>query len=107
MIKLRYVFFYLRKKIFFFNNYPKGVIFPNKILEKKYLDIKLKTISESIESNHQFQKLIKKKIKFIEITTNKLYCKNKNDYFFANFYLFNNKFFFYERNKRRFYLKNI
>ena len=107
MIKLRFIFFYLRKKIFFLNKYPKGVIFPNKTLEKKYLDIKQKTISESIESNHQFKKLIKKKTKLIKITTNKLYCKNKYDYFFANFYLFNNKYFFYEKNKRRFYLNNI
>ena len=106
MIKIRYILFYLKKKLFFFNNYPNGVIFPNKNYIEKLYNIKCKTIIENIELNYYFKKLINKKTKKIKITTNKLYFKKKYDFYFANFYLFHNKNFFYEKNKRRFNLKH-
>lgn len=106
MIKLRYVYFYLKKKINFFYNYPEGVIFPNNNHIEKFNNIKCKTIIENIDLNYYFKKLINKKTKKIKITNNKLYCEKKYDFYFTNFYLFHKKCFFYEKNQRRFYLKN-
>ena len=99
MIKIRYILFYLKKKLFFFNNYPNGVIFPNKNYIEKNYNIKCKTIIENIDLNSYFRKLINKKIKTIKITNNKIYCKKQYDFYFANFYLFHNKFFFTRKTK--------
>ena len=106
MIKIRYVYFFLKKKLFFFYNYPEGVIFPNYKNIIKSNHIKCRTIIENIDLNSNFRKLINKKTKTIKITNNKIYCKKQYNFYFANFYLFHNKIFFYEKNKRRFNLKH-
>ena len=106
LISLRYLYFYLKKKIFFFFKYPKGVKFLSNKNKNIFKDILLNISHEKIIIKKSYKEYFPINTNLIDLKCYTVYFRNSKKYFFCNFYIFDGLYFFYEKNPKRYFLKD-